>query len=259
MAENSKIEWTDHTFNGWEGCTKVSSGCLNCYAETRNKRWNRGEPINWGKGAPRRRLSLATWKKPLAWNRAAKELGIRKRVFCASISDVFDTEVPDQWRDDLFELICACKSLDWLILTKRPSYAMDYLCGTSGMGMSNFHEGGPWDHVRIGTSAEDQTRWSERVPIVCEFPKNFVSVEPLLEPIDIGACWPDWIIVGGEGGPGSREMSPDWVRLLRDQCVCADIPFFFKQWGVRNKKAAGRTLDGKLWSEFPGERIREVN
>jgi protein gp37 len=123
MSENSKIEWTDHTFNPWEGCQKVSPGCDHCYAETRNARFAGGTAINWGPGAPRRRTSPANWRKPPQWNKTHAEFfaahGRRQRVFCASLADVFDNAVDEQWRADLFALIRATPNLDWLLLTKR--------------------------------------------------------------------------------------------------------------------------------------------
>ncbi|MGF6547187.1 protein gp37 [Paraburkholderia youngii] len=123
MSQNSKIEWTDHTFNSWEGCQKVGPGCDHCYAETRNARFAGGTPINWGPGAPRRRTSAANWRKPLQWNAQHDEFfakhGRRQRVFCASLADVFDNEVDPLWRRDLFELIERTPDLDWLLLTKR--------------------------------------------------------------------------------------------------------------------------------------------
>ena len=119
MSANTKIEWADHTFNPWEGCTKVGPGCDHCYAEARNARFGGGTANNWGPGAPRRRTSEANWKLPLKWNREAKKLGIRKKVFCASLADVFDNDVETAWRSDLFELITRTLHLDWLLLTKR--------------------------------------------------------------------------------------------------------------------------------------------
>jgi len=116
MAENTKIEWCDHTFNPWEGCTKVGPGCDNCYAETRNARFAGGLALNWGHGAPRRRTSAANWRKPLSWNAAHAEFfalhGRRQRVFCASLADVFDNEAPPQWRRDLFDVIELTPNLD---------------------------------------------------------------------------------------------------------------------------------------------------
>src|SRR5580692_7935980 len=119
MGENSKIEWCDHTFNPWIGCQKVSPGCDHCYAETQNnlRKWNGGK---WGPHAPRKRTSEANWKKPLQWQKRAAEFSGRRRVFCASLADVFDNKAPDGARDDLFDLIRETPSLDWLLLTKRP-------------------------------------------------------------------------------------------------------------------------------------------
>lgn len=248
MSENSKIEWTDHTFNPWIGCTKISPGCKHCYAErlAQRYRWTK-----WGYGESRRLASDAYWSKPLKWNSQAIDSGTRPRVFCASLADVFDQEVPDEWRDRLFDLIYRCSALEWLILTKRPKFANRWLFGTSGAGQSLFVEGGILEHVRIGTSAENQGMWDKRIDSVCEFPSSFVSAEPLLGPIEIGLHKPGWVIVGGESGPGARPMAPDWARSLRDQCVGAGIPFLFKQWGGINKKATGRVLDGKEWNQFP--------
>jgi protein gp37 len=253
-VKNSKIEWCDHTFNPWEGCTKVSPGCAHCYAETRNQRFAGG--VNWGPGAPRRRTSAANWRQPLAWNLWAENAQIahwppsvpyvRPRVFCASLGDVFDSEVPDEWwRNDLFDLIFQCKNLDWLILTKRPALARDYLCGTSGVGAANLEEGGCFEHVWLGTTVEDQQRADERIPALLSIPARvrFLSCEPLLGPVDLRISAFNgadsfssiegihWVICGGESGPKARPMHPDWARSLRDQCAAAGVPFLFKQWG----------------------------
>jgi protein gp37 len=114
MAENSKIEWCDHTFNPWVGCTKVSPACDNCYAEARNARFAGGQAINWGPGAPRRRTSASNWQLPIKWNQQAQAAGVRYRVFCASLADVFDNDVPTDWRRNLYTLIQATPHLDWL-------------------------------------------------------------------------------------------------------------------------------------------------
>src|SRR3979490_3351945 len=120
--KNSLIEWTHHTWNPWSGCTKVSPGCAHCYAETLSKRW--GKDI-WGPGKERQRTSAAYWRQPLRWDRESASIGERKRVFCASMADVFDSEVPRQWRSDLFDLIRKTQHLDWLLLTKRPEEAVE--------------------------------------------------------------------------------------------------------------------------------------
>ena len=116
MAENTKIEWADHTFNPWTGCTKVGPGCDHCYAEGWAKRSGQ---VQWGHGAARRRTSEANWKQPMRWNAEAERIGVRYRVFCASLADVFDNEVPAEWRADLFDLIAKTPNLDWLLVTKR--------------------------------------------------------------------------------------------------------------------------------------------
>lgn len=260
MAENSKIEWTDHTFNPWWGCTKVSQGCKHCYAETFAS--NRTQWKNlWGPSGERRRTSEANWRKPLKWNREAQEAGVRRRVFCASMADVFES-LPelDQWRADLFDLISETPHLDWLLLTKRPENVKPMLV-QAGRG---FQPLPPW--VWIGTSVEDQMTADERIPHLLEIPATvrFLSVEPLLGPVDLvqymGMFWlgmgeerrgVDWVIAGGESGPGARPMEEKWVRSLRKQCKAFQVPFFFKQWGGVQKRTTGRLLDGREWNEMP--------
>jgi protein gp37 len=210
--KDSKIEWTDHTFNPWVGCTKVSPGCLHCYAESLNQRWRKG--VNWGKGAPRARTSEAYWKEPLKWNmQAAKEDNDfeghsmlhggmphydrprRPRVFCASLADWLDDEVPTDWLADLLDLIRTTPFLDWLLLTKRPE-SFEYRLGVSAIGrgvelpnwMDNWRSGRSIPHnVWVGTSVEDQTRADLRIPKLLQIPARirFLSVEPLLGPVDL--------------------------------------------------------------------------
>lgn len=265
--KNSAIEWTDHTFNPWIGCTKVSPGCDHCYAEARMD--NRLHVVNWGAGQPRKRTSAANWKEPMRWQREAKDFGEtygrRQRVFCSSLADVFDNEVPVQWRRDLFDLIDATPNLDWLLLTKRIGnarrlYAESYLDSAR-----------PWPrNVWLGATVVSQEEADRDIPKLLAVPARvrFLSVEPMLGPIDLTldglACvscprcadsgadpdtgavencrrceWTgksdewgiDWVIVGGESGPGARPMHPDWARSLRDQCQAAGVPFLFKQWG----------------------------
>lgn len=251
MGENSKIEWTDHTFNGWIGCTKVSPGCLNCYAETlMDKRYNR---VNWGRGKPRLMTSDANWRKPLLWNREAQKLGVMQSVFCSSLADVFDQEVPDEWRSQLFALMSLTINLRWLVLTKRPKSAekwMDYFL--------------PQKNIFLGISAENQERLDERMEIVHKLGVDaFVSAEPLLGALKI-AKWEgriSWVIVGGESGSAARPINSEWVNEIRDDCAEYGLPFFFKQWGEFapgplgmervGKHQAGRELGGREWSQTP--------
>lgn len=254
MAENSKIEWTDHTFNPWIGCQAVSpDGCKNCYAEALVQRF--GDDFS-----QRRRTSEANWKLPLKWNARAAREGRRFRVFCASLADVFDNQVPVQWRRDLFDLIEATPHLDWLLLTKRIGnarslYAEAYLDSAR-----------QWPaNVWLGATVVNQGEADRDIPKLLAVPARvrFLSMEPLMGPVDLEqACdiaelehcagtWDtmadpqrchlafrhgsvrllDWVIVGGESGHGARPMHPQWARDLRDQCEAAGVPFLFKQWG----------------------------
>jgi len=246
MAEQSKIEWTDHTFNPWEGCTKISPACDFCYAAERAARF---KTVEWG--GPRRRTSESNWKKPLKWEREANkfgaEFGRRQRVFCASLADVFDNQVPEEWRADLWDLIRKTPSLDWLLLTKRPQNIEKMLPPF-------------WDEIKgrvwLGTTVENQEVAERNIPYLVQHDcaVRFLSCEPMLGAIDL-SCIPfsgplspsdsaegfhalrhvelglDWIIAGGESGPNARSSIPRHLRSLRDQCFRAGIPFLFKQWG----------------------------
>ncbi len=239
MGQDSKIEWTHHTFNPWWGCAKVSPGCANCYAEAFARRV--GNDV-WGESAPRRFFGDAHWHEPVKWDAAAAAAGLRKRVFCASMADVFEDRADlVESRARLFRLVSRTPNLDWLLLTKRPQ------------NIRRLSPDGWTDNVWLGTTAENQSAWDERLPLLaaCSARVKFVSVEPMLGPIDMGRHWPDWVICGGESGGRARPVSPDLVRSLRDQCVARQVDFFFKQWGGRDKKAAGRVLDEVIWNEVP--------
>lgn len=255
MGTTTGISWCDHTFNPWIGCTKVSQGCKNCYAETQNKRYN--WTAGWGKGAPRRRTSEANWRKPLEWARAAVRDGVTRRVFCASLADVFDEEVPQEWRADLWNLIRECNysemydvygsGLEWLILTKRPE-------NIARMMPPEWLEYRP-NCIRLGVTCEDQENANKRIHQLFRAWKgpNFISYEPALGPVNFreffvdtpveveekrGFITPtiDWIICGGESGPGCRPMDLEWARDVRDHCKAAYVPFFMKQLGGHPKK-----------------------
>lgn len=224
MAENSKIEWTHHTFNSWVGCTEVSPACDNCYARVLMQ--DRFKKAEWGKGKERILASDTMWEKPLVWNRRAAKNGVRERVFCASLADVFDTEVSDEWRHRLFNLIRVTPHLDWLLLTKRAAKAVRYYQTAMLSWPVN-----AW----IGVTVESpkylgRLKAIEAIPA----PVRFASVEPLVAPFDSFeaealAAVADWIIVGGESGRGHREMPLEWARKIRDSCALLDTAFFFKQ------------------------------
>lgn len=264
MAAYSTIEWTDHTFNAWEGCTKVSPGCDNCYAEKRNARFGGGVAVNWGPGAPRRRTSADNWGNPIKWQKRAAEFqaqyGRRQRVFCASLADVFDNEVPAEWRAALFALIASTPDLDWLLLTKRIGNVARMI-EAPGMQKCGLPE-----NVWLGATITCQEEADRDIPklLAVSARVRFLSMEPLLGPVDLPEAKAfglhgygthimgvDWVIVGGESGPGARPMHPDWARNLRDQCAAAGVPFLFKQWGEwtpgENVTARSGTVPTATW------------
>lgn len=226
MGKETAIEWTDHTFNPWIGCTKVSAACDHCYAETlMDTRWGK---VKWGAGEKRVRTSEANWRQPLAWDRAAKAAGIRRRVFCASLADVFDNEVEDGWRFDLMQVIRGTPNLDWLLLTKRPQVAAKWWR----------HQAMP-DNIWLGTTVEDQKMADLRIPILFDIPTKvrFLSVEPMLGRIFVPRYSVDWIIVGGESGAGARPMNLSWAEEIQRDCKETGIAFFMKQLGgARDKR-----------------------
>jgi protein gp37 len=278
MGDTTEISWTDSTFNPWIGCQHVSPGCDHCYAEAQNafRKW--AAAGRWGPHAERRRTSTSTWHKPRLWNGDAAAFarahsGRRRRVFCASLADVFDNQIANSWRADLFRLIRETPALDWQVLTKRPQNIAKMLPADWGGG---------YDNVWLGVTAEDAERFRVRWPILSHIPaaRRFISYEPAIAPLgalDIGKanCLPDWIICGGESGGRARIMRPGWARHVRDQCHAFGIAFFLKQWGIyrsnplmqedglsaaeaerhdpRINGKGGALLDGRLHRDFPAE------
>ena len=268
--QNSAIEWTDHTFNPWWGCIKVSPGCEHCYADTLAHRY--GFDV-WGpaKTTSRRMMSENYWRQPHKWNKEAAASGVRRRVFCASMADVFEEhpQVIDA-RARLFNLIEATPALDWLLLTKRPENINAMVPWHGGVGR---YHGWP-ANVWIGTSVENQEQADKRIPHLLRVPAavRFLSCEPLLGAVDLPWCkwcggWGDhdcyavdddspsidWVIVGGESGHGARPMHPAWARGLRDQCQAAGVPFFFKQWGNHLHHTQAH-LSPRVWTEDEARR-----
>jgi len=224
--EYSKIEWTNNTFNPWIGCQKVSPGCDHCYAEAMMD--HRYGKVEWGPHGERKRTSDANWKLPLRWGRKARETGTRQRVFCASLADVWDNQVPNEWRADLFQLIAATPALDWQLLTKRPENISKML-PVAIAGLKPW----PWPNVWLGTTCEDQKHYDRRWPILSKIPAavHFVSYEPALGPLVLlsGSRLLDWIICGGESGEGARMMDPQWAYDLLRNCQAQKVAFFMKQ------------------------------
>jgi protein gp37 len=251
-VENSKIEWTDHTFNPWIGCTKVNTLCEHCYAETMmDKRYKR---VQWGPTGTRSRTGEANWRNPVAWNRDAQSENVRRRVFCASLADIYEDRMElYPWRKELFELIDQTQQLDWLTLTKRPENIGPMWAEMDDVDISNLNRR---DNVWLGTSVGNQDTADKSVPRLTQWrdlaPVLFLSVEPLLGPIEILPLEGiDWVIVGGESGPGARPMEEEWVLQIQHQCREANVDFFFKQWGGINKKRTGRELKGRTWNAIP--------
>jgi protein gp37 len=238
MGEKTAISWTDHTFNPWWGCIKVSPGCAHCYAETFTHRM--GLSI-WGP-TQRRFFGDKHWAEPLKWNKAAALAGVKRRVFCASMADVFEVFPGlDEQRARLWALVATTPNLEWLILTKRPENISTRIPTDLSYPSSN---------VRLGVTCEDQANADKRIPKLLEAwqGKNFVSYEPAIGPLHIGR-WVrptghnfqyssalDWMICGGESGAGCRPMNLDWARNLKSECYTVGVPFFFKQIGGHPNK-----------------------
>lgn len=238
MADGSAIEWTDATWNPVTGCTKISRGCDNCYAERFAERFRgvAGHPFSNGFDLTLRPERL---HQPLRWRRP-------RMIFVNSMSDLFHKNVPDAFIDQVFATM---EEADWhvfQVLSKRSSLMRDYL-------RRRYQDAEPPAHIWCGVSVED-AQAKGRIEQLRATPAGirFLSIEPL-----IGAIGPvnlqgiDWVIVGGESGPGARPVHLDWVREVRDQCIAQGVAFFFKQWGGTRPKSGGRELDGRQWSEFP--------
>ena len=247
MAEKTIIAWTDNTFNIAWGCVKVSPGCKNCYAETIAERRSYGRPGVWGKGTPRRTFGDSHWGKPAVWNRAAKKAGKILRAFSSSMCDNFeDHDTITQEMKRLWEVIRATPWIHWQILTKRIERVYDNLPDDWGRGYRN---------VWLGTSIENND-YAYRADILGEIPARvrFISYEPALGPLDqVDLSVLDWVIYGGESGPGFRPQDDAWPRQMRDLCKEAEVAFYHKQSsGIRTEM--GIELDGKIVREMPLDR-----
>ena len=238
MGDKSKIEWTEATWNPTTGCTKVSSGCANCYAERQAKRLQAMGAANYRNGFavtchPEMLKRPGQWKRP-------------RRIFVNSMSDLFHCKVPDEFRRQVFGAMEENPRHTFQVLTKRPWLAAEFFERNRDIK--------PGRHIWLGVSIEDQ-EVADRAHALRAIPdvNRFISMEPLLGPLGwrVSLAGIHWVIVGGESGPGARPMQPQWVRGIRDQCADQGIAFFFKQWGGVNKAKTGRTLDGQTYSEMP--------
>ncbi len=238
MAQNTAIEWTDTTWNPVTGCTKISSGCDNCYAERFSERFRgvAGHPFEDGFDLVLRSERI---EQPLKWRRP-------RMVFVNSMSDLFHKQIPKTYVDRVFTTM---EQADWhvfQVLTKRSSRMRDYINKRYRNGAA------PW-HIWLGCSVEDGSKLS-RVQHIQDMAATtrFLSIEPLIGPIEeIDLNGIHWVIVGGESGPRARPMKKKWVRVIRRACERSDTPFFFKQWGGLRPKSGGRLLDGREWNQMP--------
>lgn len=244
MAGQTLIAWTDHTFNPWMGCTKVSDGCKNCYAETLTK--NRMGIRVWGPNS-QRQVTKSPWKNVQAWNRAARADGVVRKVFCASLCDVFeDHPTANDTRPRLWQTIRESESLIFQVLTKRSHRIADNLPDDWADGYHN---------VWLGVSVEDM-RVASRVDDLRDIPAavRFISYEPALGPLnDLDISGIDWVIYGGESGPGYRQEDKQWARDMRDKCSKNGTAFFHKQ-SAAYRTEIGITLDGKIIRDYPSPR-----
>lgn len=234
MAFNSSIEWTETTWNPVTGCTKISIGCKNCYAERLAKRLQAMGQKRYAKGF-RVTLHNDLVRAPLQWNRP-------KIVFVNSMSDLFHEAIPDDFIHKVFQTMTIAKQHTFQILTKRSER------------LANLGRHLPWpENIWMGVTVESED-YLHRVVHLREVPAQvrFLSLEPLLTDIpNLSLTGIHWVIVGGESGPKSRLIRKQWVRHILDKCIEGNVPFFFKQWGGVNKKASGRILDGRTWDQYP--------
>jgi protein gp37 len=238
MAVSTPIEWTDATWNPVTGCTKISAGCDHCYAERFSERFRgtRGHPFEAGFDLTLRPERL---DQPLHWRTP-------RMIFVNSMSDLFHKEIPREFVARVFDTMEAAPWHIFQVLTKRSSLMRDFLRTRYEMRRGPFH-------MWFGVSVEDGTKTS-RIRHLREAPASvrFLSIEPLIGPVGkLDLTGIDWVIVGGESGPGARPMKEEWALNIRDQCHVADVAFFFKQWGGRTPKSGGRLLEGEEWSQFP--------
>lgn len=234
MASNSAIEWTEATWNPVTGCDKVSPGCKHCYAERLAGRLQAMGQANYRNGFKLTEQPHML-ELPLKWKKS-------QTIFVNSMSDLFHKEVPESYIRQVFDVMCRADWHKYQVLTKRAE-RVEELGGKL-----------PWpEHIWMGVSVES-LKYTFRIDHLRKTPAavRFLSIEPLLGPLpELDLSGIHWVIVGGESGPGARPMEEAWVLDIRDQCVRADVPFFFKQWGGVNKKATGRLLQGRTWDELP--------
>lgn len=258
MGKETAISWAESTFNIAWGCEKVSVGCKNCYAEELSDRMYRPSEDVWGKNKHRRTFGEAYWNKLRKWNNQAEKEGLRSKIFCCSMCDVFeDHPTLDQERKKLWSAISQYKNLDFLLLTKRPENISRMLPQPWLRSFEDRQVLTP-DNIWLGTSVEDD-RVSHRIEVLCRTVAivNFISYEPALGPLDhVNLCDVNWVIYGGESGPSFRADKTQWARDMRKKCDDENRPFFYKQ-GSHRYTEVKVTLDGETVQELPLNRRGE--
>ncbi len=232
--KRSRIEWTESTWNPITGCTKISAGCLNCYAERMAKRLKAMGQNNYRNG-----FNVACHRdvleRPLGWKKP-------QMIFVNSMSDIFHSRVPDDFIFEIFDVMNRASQHQYQILTKRAER------------LSKLASSLPWaENIWMGVTVE-AADYKERIDYLRYTPAHikFLSLEPLLGDLgELNLSGIDWVIAGGESGPGARPIQIEWVRNIREQCILQNVPFFFKQWGGINKKKSGKMLDGRTWEQMP--------
>lgn len=242
MADGSAIEWTDATWNPVTGCTKITAGCDNCYAERFAERWRgiAGHPFENGFDLTLRPDRL---DQPLRWKRS-------RMIFVNSMSDLFHKAVPFSFVNSVFDTMEAADWHVFQVLTKRSSRMRDYL-------NKRYASIDPPEHVWLGVSVED-AKGATRIDHLrsARAAVRFLSVEPLIGPVgNVDLSGIHWVIAGGESGPGARILNIEWARQIRDECARQQVSFFFKQWGGIRPKSGGRELDGREWNQFPDSKV----
>lgn len=246
MADRTKIEWTDATWNPVRGCKKVSPGCKHCYAETFTERFRgvKGHPFEFGFDL---RLVPEKLAEPIRWRQP-------RMIFVNSMSDLFHEDVPEEYIDSVCRVMLIANWHTYQVLTKRSARLNQLLRGS-------LSEAAEAKHIWWAVSVENRKHGLPRIADLRESPARvrFLSVEPLIEDVgQINLEGIHWVIVGGESGPGARPLAPEWVRSIRAQCAAVDVAFFFKQWGGVRKNKTGRELDGKIYNAFPEHSCRSV-
>jgi protein gp37 len=238
MADSTAIEWTDATWNPVTGCTKISAGCDNCYAARFSERFRgvEGHPFQTGFDLTLRPERLM---QPYAWKRS-------RMIFVNSMSDLFHKSIPRSYVAAVFDTMEKANWHIYQVLTKRSSLLQEFI-------NDRYAARSAPSHIWFGVSVENAQAASRIVHLAkANASVRFLSVEPLIAPVGkLRLSGIHWVIVGGESGPHARPMNAEWAIDVRDQCIAARVPFFFKQWGGRSPKSGGRLLDGKIWSQFP--------